>query len=60
LTLRYRDGDRDAAAHIFTAALGWSNTIFAYAYANETAESWLDGHQGCVEQDAQSRTTLAH
>ncbi len=44
LTLRYRDGDRDAAAHIFTAALGWSNTIFAYAYANETAESWLDGH----------------
>ncbi len=44
LTLRYRDGDRVAAAHIFTAALGWSNTIFAYAYANETADSWLDGH----------------
>lgn len=43
LTLRYRDGDQEAAAHVFTAALGWSNAIFAYAYANETAESWLDG-----------------
>lgn len=43
LTLRYRDGDATCAAHIFTAALGWSNAIFAYAYANETAQSWLDG-----------------
>lgn len=43
LTLRYRDGEAICAAHIFTAALGWSNAIFAYAYANETAASWLDG-----------------
>jgi len=43
LTLRYRDGERVLAAHIFTAALGWSNAIFAYAYADETAPSWLDG-----------------
>ena len=44
LTLDYRIGDKVASAHIFTAALGWSNAIFAHAYANETAESWLDGH----------------
>ena len=43
LTLRYHDGDRVALAHIFAAALGWSNAIFAYAYADETAPSWLDG-----------------
>lgn len=43
LTLRYREGDEVRAAHIFTAALGWSNAIFAYAYADETAPSWLDG-----------------
>lgn len=43
LTLRYRDGERVVAAHVFTAALGWSNAIFAYAYADETAPSWLDG-----------------
>ncbi len=33
----YRVGDKVASAHIFTAALGWSNAIFAHAYANETA-----------------------
>lgn len=43
LTLRYHAGDSVAPAHIFVAALGWSNAIFAYAYANETAQSWLDG-----------------
>ncbi|MGQ0801400.1 MAG: IS21 family transposase, partial [Pseudomarimonas sp.] len=43
LTLRYRDGDATAQAHIFAAALGWSNAIFAYTYADETAHSWLDG-----------------
>lgn len=43
LTLRFHDGNRVALAHIFTAALGWSNAIFAYAYADETAPSWLDG-----------------
>jgi len=43
LTLRYRAGEAICAAHIFTAALGWSNAIFVYAYADETAQSWLDG-----------------
>lgn len=43
LTLRYRQGDAVRDAHVFTAALGWSNAIFAYAYADETAASWLDG-----------------
>ena len=43
LTLRFSDGDGVALAHIFAAALGWSNAIFAYAYADETAPSWLDG-----------------
>ena len=43
LTLRFRDGDVVAKAHIFAAALGWSNAIFAYGYADETAPSWLDG-----------------
>ncbi|MBN8739130.1 MAG: hypothetical protein BGP24_09825 [Lysobacterales bacterium 69-70] len=45
LTLRYRDGAATRDAHIFAAALGWSNAIFAYAYADETAPSWLDGQQ---------------
>ena len=43
LKLRYRDGAAIGDAHIFAAALGWSNAIFAYAYADETAPSWLDG-----------------
>lgn len=43
LKLRYRDGAATRDAHIFAAALGWSNAIFAYAYADETAPSWLDG-----------------
>lgn len=43
LTLRYCQGSAAHEAHIFVAALGWSNAIFAYAYANETAPSWLDG-----------------
>lgn len=33
LTLRHRDGERILAVHIYTAALGWSNAINAYAYA---------------------------
>ncbi|MDZ4271534.1 MAG: IS21 family transposase [Erythrobacter sp.] len=43
LTLRYRDGDGIGNAQIFAAALGYSNAIFAYAYADQTAASWLDG-----------------
>lgn len=45
LTLRYRDGSTEHKAQIFTAALGWSNAIFAYAYADQSAASWLDGQQ---------------
>lgn len=45
LTLRYREGAAVHAAHIFAGALGWSNAIFAHAYADETAISWLDGQQ---------------
>jgi transposase len=45
LTLRYQDGDQVRLAQIFTAALGWSNAIFAYAFADQTAVSWLDGQQ---------------
>ncbi len=43
LTLRYRDGETIRAAQIFAAALGYSNAIFAYAYPDQTAASWLDG-----------------
>jgi transposase len=43
LTLRYRDGEATRSAQIFAAALGWSNAIFARAYADQTAPSWLDG-----------------
>ncbi len=43
LTLRYRDGDGIRDAQIFAAALGFSNAIFAYAYPDQTAASWLDG-----------------
>lgn len=43
LTLRYRQGTAVCQAQIFTAALGWSNAIFAYAYPDQTAASWLDG-----------------
>lgn len=45
LKLRYRQGAEVREAHIFAAALGWSNAIFARAYADETAPSWLDGQQ---------------
>jgi transposase len=49
LTLRYRDGERVVGTQVFTEAPGWSNAIFAYAYADETAPSWLDGqHRGFV------------
>ena len=43
LTLRYQDGDAVRSAQLFVAALGYSNAIFAYAYADQTATSWLDG-----------------
>jgi transposase len=43
LTLRYRDGEAVRPAQIFTAALGYSNAIFAYATADQTAASWLEG-----------------
>jgi len=42
-TLRYRDAEVERAAQIFVAALGYSNAIFAHAYADQTAASWLDG-----------------
>lgn len=45
VTLRYREGATERDAQIFAAALGWSNAIFAYAYADQTAASWLDGQQ---------------
>lgn len=31
------------SAQLFVAALGYSNAIFAYAYVDQTAPSWLDG-----------------
>jgi transposase len=43
LTLRYQDGDAVRSAQLFVAALGYSNAIFAHAYADQTAVSWLDG-----------------
>lgn len=43
LTLRYRDGEAIREAQIFAATLGYSNAIFAYAYPDQTASSWLDG-----------------
>lgn len=43
MTLRYRDGDVERSAQVFVAALGYSNAIFAQAYADQTAVSWLDG-----------------
>lgn len=43
MTLAYRVGETTAAAQIFVAALGYSNAIFARAYADQTASSWLDG-----------------
>jgi transposase len=43
LTMRYRVDHTVCQAQIFTAALGWSNAIFAHAYADQTAASWLDG-----------------
>jgi len=43
LTLRYQDAVAVRSAQIFVAALGYSNAIFAYAYADQTALSWLDG-----------------
>jgi len=42
--LRHRVDDQVVPAQIFfTAALGWSNAIFAHAYGNQTAQNWLDG-----------------
>lgn len=43
MTLRYRVGQQVAQAQFFVAALGYSNAIFAYAYPDQTASSWLDG-----------------
>jgi transposase len=43
MTLSYREDDAVREAQIFTAALGWSNAIFAHAYPDQTAASWLDG-----------------
>ena len=43
LTLRYQDDVVVRSAQVFVAALGYSNAIFAYAYADQTAMSWLDG-----------------
>jgi transposase len=41
--LAYQCDGRQLEAHIFVATLGYSGAIFAYAYADETAPSWLDG-----------------
>lgn len=49
LTLRYRDGATERPAQVFVAALGWSNAIFAHAYADQTASSWLDGQRRAFE-----------
>ena len=43
LTLRYFEAAVERVAHIFVAALGYSNATFAYAYGDESASSWLDG-----------------
>lgn len=43
VVLRYRSGDIERSAQIFVAALGWSSATFAYAYADQSALSWLDG-----------------
>ena len=43
MTLRYLDGVTVRFAQIFTAALGYSNAIFAYATSDQTAASWLEG-----------------
>lgn len=59
LTLRYRADDTVHAAQIFTAALGWSNAIFAYAYPDQTAASWLDGqHRAFVAFGGVSRIAV--
>jgi transposase len=41
--LAYLSDGKTLSAHIFVATLGYSGAIFAYAYADETAPSWLDG-----------------
>jgi transposase len=41
--LAYQEDGKSRSAHIFVATLGYSGAIFAYAYADETAPSWLDG-----------------
>ena len=41
--LAYQCDGAPLSAHIFVATLGYSGAIFAYAYADETAPSWLDG-----------------
>jgi transposase len=43
LTLRYVEAAIERTAHIFVAALGYSNATYAYAFANESAQSWFDG-----------------
>lgn len=45
LSLRYQEGEAVRSAQVFVAALGYSNAIFAHAYADQTAASWLDGQQ---------------
>jgi transposase len=41
--LAYLQDGKKVYAHIFVATLGYSAAIFARAYRNEKAESWLDG-----------------
>jgi len=45
MTVRYLAGRLEQSAQIFVAALGWSNAIFIRAYPDQTAGSWLDGHE---------------
>jgi transposase len=43
MKLAYLQDGKTVAAHIFVATLGYSAAIFAYAYRDEKADSWLDG-----------------
>lgn len=45
VSLCYREGTAEKKAQVFVAALGWSNAIFVRAYADQKADSWLDGHE---------------
>jgi hypothetical protein len=57
--VRYRQGAAVREAHLFTAALGWSNAIFAYAYPDETAPSGLDGqHRAYAAEQRRERRAV--